>query len=175
MTDHPIDDVIVDGEQVPKADTRSYFKDRTRLRVRDVTEVRSSDFSDAFGIDLNGQMYDKDTGDTTSIDDGVTVIIDVAGNVFKISSAIMGDVFLQNLVTPPIITTDSPGLVHPYHEPDHIYVVPGYDKASTIRLFEDAPHNITGYYARPGGTILITVNTGLYVLTEKANATGLSE
>lgn len=84
MTDHPINADIVDNVKVPKADLRGYIKDRVRLRVASAAEVNSNNYSDAFGIDLGGVPYDRDTGDTTTADDaGVSCVVDLIGTRFK--------------------------------------------------------------------------------------------
>ena len=85
MTSHPIDSIVVDGVPVSKSDWRSFQKSRERLRVANPDEIRNTDFSGQFGglylatlqVDFN-----LDTNDTTTVDDGVNCIRDLAGNGF---------------------------------------------------------------------------------------------
>ncbi len=88
MTAHPITTVLVDTVPVDKSAERSYQETRVRLRVADAAEVQSTDLSLAFGVDIAGQTWDKDTSDTTTADDGVQCIIDAVGNRFKIQNSI---------------------------------------------------------------------------------------
>lgn len=86
MTANPIDVVLVDGVDVSKADVRSYEKTRVRQRMADPNEVRNTDLAGQFaGIDIValGAAFDLDTGDTTSLDDGVNTIISFDGGRFK--------------------------------------------------------------------------------------------
>lgn len=82
MTDHPINTAIVNATAVSKAAVRSFEIDSNRLRVPSADYVRARDLSDTFGIDLNGYAYDRDTADTTSVDDGITIIVDLVGTRF---------------------------------------------------------------------------------------------
>lgn len=86
MTAHPIDLVIVDNTNVPKAADRSYEKARNRCSVADPTELNNTDFTGQNGgiyvRSLQGH-FDLDAADTTTLGDGVTCIVDFAGNRFK--------------------------------------------------------------------------------------------
>jgi hypothetical protein len=84
VTDNPVNSVLVDNSDVAKATIRSWAKDRVRLRVADADEVAGADYSDAFGLDLNGTAFDRDTSDTTTAADGVTCLVDLVGTRFKI-------------------------------------------------------------------------------------------
>lgn len=81
---HPIDAVLVDAVAPAKADFRSYSKERVRLRVASFSEVRSNDYSEAFGIDVAGKLFDRDTTDTTTADDGDSCVVDFVGTRFKV-------------------------------------------------------------------------------------------
>src|ERR1700741_4671332 len=83
MTDHPINDVFVDGVAVAKADARDYERTYNRIRVPSFAWVRARDLTDCFGFDYIGEPFDLDAGDTTTADDGATCIVDAAGNRFK--------------------------------------------------------------------------------------------
>ena len=84
MTDHPIETTYVDGVAVAKSGGRSYERDYNRIRVANAAWVQSRNLSDLFGFDIAGALYDRDTADTTSADDGVNVIVDVVGTRFKL-------------------------------------------------------------------------------------------
>jgi hypothetical protein len=86
MTDHPIDLVYVDGDNVAKSDVRGFTKLRERLRVADADEVRNTDFSGQYGglyVRTLQAEFDLDASDTTTADNGIDCIIDFAGNRFK--------------------------------------------------------------------------------------------
>lgn len=86
MTSHPIDLVYVDGSPVSKSFVRSYSKARERLRMADANEVRNTSLSGHFGgvyISSLQTLFDIDTADTTTADDGVNTIIDFDGNRWK--------------------------------------------------------------------------------------------
>lgn len=79
----PVEDVYVDGVAVSKSAVRSYSKQRLRVRVADADEVRNNDWSGRFGglyVASLSADFDLDTSDTTSPDDGETVIVDDFGN-----------------------------------------------------------------------------------------------
>lgn len=110
-TDHPINSVFVDGTANSKADDRSYFKGRVRLRVANADEVRSHDYSDAFGVDIAGQGFDADLSDTTTADDGLSCIVDSVGTRFKRNTTIpaptvgsLGGVFSSVAVSHQFLT-----------------------------------------------------------------------
>lgn len=86
MTANPVDLVYVDGAPVPKSDVRGYEKLRVRKYMADPTEVRNTSLSGQYaGIYIRSlqNMFDLDTSDTTTADDGVNCIIDDDGNRFK--------------------------------------------------------------------------------------------
>lgn len=86
MTANPIDEIIVDGLPVAKGDLRDFSKTYERLRFGTVDEVRSRDLTGQFGgvyIDSLKSLFDLDTGDTTTEDNGTDTIIDAANNRFK--------------------------------------------------------------------------------------------
>lgn len=86
MTAHPIDLAVPNNVRVSKPDLRGYEKERNRVRVADAAEVNNTDFSGQFGglfvADLTTD-FDIDTSDTTTPDDGLTCLVDLAGNRFK--------------------------------------------------------------------------------------------
>lgn len=94
MTANPTDLVYVDGVAVSKASVRSFDKTRVRQRMADPTEVRNTSLSGQFaGIyirSLQG-IFDLDTLDTTTPDDGTNCVVDFDGNRFKIVSVVVAD------------------------------------------------------------------------------------
>lgn len=86
MALHPIDAIIKTGLRVSKADFRSFLKARARIRLADPAEVADTDLSDQHGgilvASLDADFY-LDPTDTTSADDGLTILVDDAGNRFK--------------------------------------------------------------------------------------------
>ncbi len=82
----PVDEVYRDFMPVAKADIRADEKSGHRRNIDDVSTVRSSDLSgQTGGIYVRSLQiaFDLDTSDTTSPDDGTTVLVDAAGNRFK--------------------------------------------------------------------------------------------
>jgi hypothetical protein len=85
MTDHPANAVEVDNVSPAKADFRSYMQTRVRLRVASAAEVNGKNYSDALGLDVAAILYDRDTTDTTTADDGgISCIVDNVGTRFKV-------------------------------------------------------------------------------------------
>lgn len=84
MTDHPIDTTYVDAAAVSKSTVRSYERDRNRIRVTSLATIQGGNYSDTFGFDFGGANFDRDTTDTTSADDGVSIIVDIVGTRFKL-------------------------------------------------------------------------------------------
>ena len=82
MAGNPINEIYVDGLPVAKGDVRSYGSTRSPVIMADLAEVRSRDLSALTLIYAAGFFYRKDSADTTSPDDGVTVIVDNAGTRF---------------------------------------------------------------------------------------------
>lgn len=81
---HPIDTVLVDGTPVAKTSSRSYSRVNARVTVASASVIRNTDFSGQFGgLDMLGVLLNLDPLDTVTADDGVTCIIDAAGNRFK--------------------------------------------------------------------------------------------
>lgn len=86
MANNPVDDVYVDGVAVAKSDVRGFEKLRVRKYMADPTEVRNTSLSGQYaGLYVRSlqNMFDLDTSDTTTADDGVNCIIDDDGNRFK--------------------------------------------------------------------------------------------
>lgn len=79
----PISDVIEDGVAVPKSDVRSYANTRGTVRMADAAEVQAADLTAVFQIHVGLALYYRDGDDTTSADDGVTILVDAAGNRWK--------------------------------------------------------------------------------------------
>ncbi len=89
MGTHPINSVIVDNTPVAKAADRAYEIARNRCSVADFAELRGTDFTGQTGglfVRATRQCFDIDASDTTSADDGLTVIRDSAGNRHKMST-----------------------------------------------------------------------------------------
>lgn len=86
MTSSPIDLVIIDAVPVSKPDLRSFEKARGRVTVANVDEIRNTKFTSQFGglyVASLKANFDIDTADTTSDDDGVNIIKDLDGNIWK--------------------------------------------------------------------------------------------
>lgn len=94
MSNDPIDDVLVDGENVSKSAGRSLHDAHIRYTVADANTVRNTDYSGKFGglyVAATQIAYDIDTDDTTTEDDMTAdsdCIRDAAGNAFKRTSSI---------------------------------------------------------------------------------------
>jgi len=90
-----IDNVYPDGVPVAKANVRADDKAGHRRNVPDVDTVQNNDFSgQTAGLyvrSLQG-FFDLDTSDSTTAHNGTTVLVDYAGNRFKIIPAPSGDV-----------------------------------------------------------------------------------
>lgn len=84
---HPVDSVFVDGVNVSKAAARSYMKQRVLLTMQSLADLNATDLTGQYGIvfvrDLEN-FYSLDSSDHTSVDDGKTILVDAAGNRFKI-------------------------------------------------------------------------------------------
>lgn len=86
MTANPIDVAVVDGVAVSKATLRSYEKTRVRMRMADPIEVRNTVLTGQTGgiyVRTLQDLFDLDTTDTTTVDDGTNCIVDFSGNRFK--------------------------------------------------------------------------------------------
>jgi hypothetical protein len=94
MTTHPIDAVagLTDTNAVSKAGIVSYEKTYVPLRLADANALRALDLSSSFLVFISGKAWQRDPTNTTSTDDGVSVIVDAAGSRWIIQSAASGDV-----------------------------------------------------------------------------------
>lgn len=83
---NPIDDVFIDGVSPDKSDVRSFHKIYAALVLSNAGEIGDTDLSQQQIVILqsNGRAYKKDTGDTTSPDDGETLIRDANGIAFSL-------------------------------------------------------------------------------------------
>ena len=79
----PIEDVLVDGQNVNKGSLRSYENARSTVVMTGTDEVRNGDLALVRLIYVDPYFYKRDTSDTTSADDGITVIVDGVGTRFK--------------------------------------------------------------------------------------------
>lgn len=92
MTDHPIDQAIVDGVAVAKAGVRGYEKQYARLTFANADAVRNTSLSGHYGgiyVTSLQSAFDLSASDTTSADDGLLIIVDADGNRFR---RVFGDV-----------------------------------------------------------------------------------
>ena len=82
---HPAEMVYPTGSNVAKADVIADDKLHNR-RVADADAIRNGDWAGQYGLlfvaSLNG-WFKVDTGDTTTADNGTTVIVDANGLRFK--------------------------------------------------------------------------------------------
>lgn len=86
MALNPVDAVYVDGAPTSKSSVRGYEKQYVRKRMANVDEVRNTDLAGQFsGVDVSslGALFDIDTSDTTSPDDGVNTLVSNDGYRFK--------------------------------------------------------------------------------------------
>lgn len=85
MSQNPVDLVYADGVAVSKSAVVALEKETVRRRVGNADAVRNTDWSGQFGglyvASLNAD-FNIDTDDTTTADDGVNCIRDIAGNGF---------------------------------------------------------------------------------------------
>lgn len=87
MANDPVDAAFVDGADVPKVDVRHLLKNQTELQVGQVSDVRNNDYTGrAASIYVRSLRfsYELDAADTTTSDNGTSVLIDVAGNRWKV-------------------------------------------------------------------------------------------
>lgn len=83
----PIDSVYPDGSPVTKSAVRGDDKTAKRRNISDVSTVQNTDLSGQIaGIYVRAIQanFDLDTFDATSLHNGTTVLVDAAGNRFKI-------------------------------------------------------------------------------------------
>lgn len=101
---------ITSAANVPKADLISWALARVMQVMADASEVNNTDLSGQLLIQIKttGNKFALDSTDHTTADDGVSVLVDSAGNRFKIigsgdaigpSSAVDGEITLFNGVT----------------------------------------------------------------------------
>lgn len=86
MANNPADVVVIDGVPVSKSAWRGYEKQYVRKRMADADEVRNTDLAGQFsGVDVSdlGALFDIDTDDNTSPDDGVNTLVSNDGYRFK--------------------------------------------------------------------------------------------
>lgn len=83
---HPVDQVVVDAVNVSKSAFRSYEKVRAIVLLATAQEVRATDLTGQLLIAVlaTGALYKQDTGDTTSSDDGETLIRDANDIAYRI-------------------------------------------------------------------------------------------
>lgn len=85
MVDHPVDLVYIDDVPVQKPDVRGFVKLRERLRFADADEVRNANllgqWAGIYVADLDDD-FNYNPADTTSLDDGVDIIISLDGKRF---------------------------------------------------------------------------------------------
>jgi hypothetical protein len=78
---HPIDTVYPDGASVAKANIRSHHKSAIPLVVDAIADIQGTDYGAARVIYViaTQSLYQYDPADTTTADDGVTVLVDPQG------------------------------------------------------------------------------------------------
>jgi hypothetical protein len=79
----PIAGIIQDAVDVAKAAFRSFINDRMPHRFANAAAVRAADLANLNLIYVSPRLFEKDTSDTTTADDGTTLIRDVNGIAFK--------------------------------------------------------------------------------------------
>ncbi len=87
----PVDAYIQDGVPVSKSAFRGDDRAAKRRNIQDVSTVQSYDLTGQFaGIYVRSLQanFDLDTSDTTTLHNGTTVLVDGAGNIFKIVLAL---------------------------------------------------------------------------------------
>jgi hypothetical protein len=161
MTANPTDLVYVDGVPVSKAAVRSFDKVRVRLRMADATEVRNTNLAGQFaGVDIASldAVFDLDTGDTTSPDDGVNTIISFDGGRFKRRVDEGGFVPRDETGTGDIglSTSDSTVLLKPASAAARQIEIPD-DLEGPVRVIDAngswSDVNVSTFVAEGGGTI----------------------
>lgn len=189
-SNHPIDIAIVDAVAVVKGDVRSYAKARERLRFADANEVRNTKLSGHFGglyVSSLKALFDIDTTDLTTADDGINCIIDFDGNRFKrvtfpnvltqrkITAA--GDVTLADNCEDIIIIAKTVGAATQVALPDAaarttaVRVVDGKYDANTNNI-TIVPKAASGQLIMGGGSYIIDSNGASIIFTPLADGTG---
>ncbi len=79
----PIETTVQDGVDVSKPSFRGFVNDRMPHRFANADEVRAANLANVNLIYVTPRLYEKDTSDTTSADDGSSVIHDTNGTAFK--------------------------------------------------------------------------------------------
>lgn len=79
----PIEAVVVDAQDVEKSGFRGYANSRIIHRFADADAVRAADCANLNALLVSPRLYEKDTADTTTADDGATCIRDAGGIAFK--------------------------------------------------------------------------------------------
>jgi hypothetical protein len=93
---HPFNDILVDGVAPAKGNFRSYHSTRLRVRMLSVDEVVAGDLSSVWGIEIGSNRYNRDTSDTTSAHDGISVLVDAVGSRFlRIPDGVAGEIDWQ--------------------------------------------------------------------------------
>lgn len=88
----PFHGVLVDGVAPAKADFRAYHDGRLRVRFT-VAEVIAADLSAVAAIEVGQSRFNRDTSDTTSAHDGVSVLVDAVGTRFlRVGDGVSGEV-----------------------------------------------------------------------------------
>lgn len=80
MPSNPADDVFPDGSPVNKALVRGLFSDRVAMRLEDADELRAMDTSGANLFFIDGALWQYDPADTTSPDNGSTILVSNDGD-----------------------------------------------------------------------------------------------
>ncbi len=75
MPSNPADDVFPDGSPVNKSLVRGLFSDRVVLRLEDADELRAMDTNGANLFVIDGVLWQYDPSDTTTPDNGTTVLV----------------------------------------------------------------------------------------------------
>lgn len=151
MTANPIDLVLVDGVAASKSDARGFEKLRVRQRVADANEIRNTSYSGQFGGLYKADtqtLWDIDTDDTTTADDGVNCIVDADGNRWKPVSSV------------PAPTTESLGGVFSHAAESHKFLT-GIDTDGTPLSAQPSAADLSDGVEGTGAVVLKSYADGL--------------
>lgn len=92
---NPVDAVYVNGVAVSKAAVRAYSR-RLIYDFTAVADVQGGDIDGVNTLSINSVLYSYDSLDLVTADDGVNVIVDLAGRRFKkVTTPLNGNAFFR--------------------------------------------------------------------------------
>jgi len=149
---HPIDSAFVNNVPPNKADIRALGR-KLIYNFDDVATFRTYDLDNTKTVAVAGTLYNYDSTDLTTADDGITCIVDLAGRRFKkatVTASVNGNTFFRQTALAGganalQVTTDGtmPGLTS---TPSFVLVTPSANNtgATTIKFNGGTTLNLIG-------------------------------